>query len=145
MEWPPINVPILGRSGLIALVALLHIPFFVNFVMGAPVIAVIAEWLGKKTGDQRYDRLSKNLSTMVLVTVGLGAFGGIALVATNIGLFPTFFSNAARIFFWPLFIEISFFLTETIFIAVYRYTYDRMAHRPCIWFTVLLGAFAAPG
>ena len=143
MEWPPINVPILGRSGLIALVALLHIPFFVNFVMGAPLIAVISEWLGKKTGDQRYDSLSKQLSVMVLVTVGVGAFGGIALVATNIGLFPTFFSTTARIFFWPLIIEISFFLMETIFIAIYRYTYDRMAHRPLHMVYGLLGAFGA--
>jgi cytochrome bd-type quinol oxidase subunit 1 len=143
MEWPPIIVPVLGRSGLIALVALLHIPFFVNFVMGAPIIAVISEWLGKKTGDPRYDKLSKNLSVMVLVTVGVGAFGGIALVATNLGLFPTFFSSAVRIFFWPLLIEISFFLIETIFIAIYRYTYDQMAHRPLHMVYGLLGAFGA--
>jgi len=88
MNWPPINIPILGRSGLIALVALIHIPFFANFVMGAPVIAAISEWLGGKTGDKRYDRISKDLSVMVLVAVGIGALGGVGLVGTNIGLFP---------------------------------------------------------
>jgi cytochrome bd-type quinol oxidase subunit 1 len=143
MNWPPIEVPILGRSGLIALIALLHIPFFVNFVMGAPVIAVIAEWLGKRTGDARYDKLSKDLSIMALVTVGIGALGGVALVATNIGLFPRFFSTGARIFFWPLAIEILFFGTEAIFIAVYRYTWDRLKHRPIHMVYGLLGAFGA--
>ena len=83
MNWPPIDVPVIGRSGLIALVALLHFPFFVNFVMGAPVIAVISEWLGQKTGNPFYNRISKHLSNMALVTVGIGAFGGIALVASN--------------------------------------------------------------
>lgn len=51
---PPQEVPILGRSGLIALIALLHVPFCVNCVMGAPVIAVIVEWLGKRKGDARH-------------------------------------------------------------------------------------------
>lgn len=145
MNWPPIDVPLLGRSGLIALIALLHIPFFVNFVMGAPVIAVISEWLGKRTGDARYDTLSKHLSIMALVTVGIGALGGIGLVATNIGLFPRFFAAGAGIFFWPLVIEIAFFLIETVFIAVYRYTWDAMKHRPLHMVYGLLAAFGAWG
>ena len=143
MDWLPIDVPVLGRSGLIALIALLHIPFFVNFVMGGPVIAVIAEWLGKRTGDPRYDRISRDLSMMTLVTVGIGAFGGVGLVATNIGLFPRFFSIGAQVFFWPLVIEIGAFLTEAIFIAIYRYTWDRMKHRPLHLLYGLLGAFGA--
>lgn len=129
MNWPPIDVPILGRSGLIALIALLHIPFFVNFVMGAPVIAVISEWLGKRTGNPRYDQFSKHLATMAFVTVGVGAFGGIGLVATNIGLFPRFFAAGAGIFFWPLVLEIGAFLLEAVGIAVYRYTWDKHKHK----------------
>ena len=143
MNWPPIDVPVLGRSGLIALIALLHIPFFVNFVMGGPVIAVVAEWLGKRTGDAGYDRISRDLSMMTLVTVGIGAFGGVGLVATNIGLFPRFFSTGAQVFFWPLVVEIGAFLMEAIFIAIYRYTWDRMKHRPLHLLYGLLGAFGA--
>jgi cytochrome bd-type quinol oxidase subunit 1 len=143
MNWPPIDVPVLGRSGLIALITLLHIPFFVNFVMGAPVIAVVAEWMGRRTGDSRYDRLSKDLSMMALVTVGVGALGGVAIVVANIGLFPRFFSVGAGIFFWPLAVEILAFATEAIFIAVYRYTWDRMKHRPLHMLFGLLGAFGA--
>jgi len=143
MNWPPINVPILGRSGLIAVIALLHIPFFANFVMGAPVVAAISEWLGGKTGDKRYVRISKDLSVMALVAVGIGALGGVGLVATNIGLFPKFFSVGARIFFWPLALEIPAFLTEAIFIAIYRYTWNRMAHRPLHILFGFLGAFGA--
>ncbi|MBC8449303.1 MAG: hypothetical protein H8D78_16265 [Chloroflexi bacterium] len=41
-HMPPIEVPLVGRSGWIAIIALLHVPFFVNFVMGAPVLAVIS-------------------------------------------------------------------------------------------------------
>ncbi len=95
-------MPFLGRSGLIALVALLHFPFFVNFVMGAPIIAVLSEWMGKRTGNPFFDRISKHLANMVFVTVAVGAFGGIALVVTNLGLFPKFFSMGVSFFFWPL-------------------------------------------
>ncbi len=129
MNWPPIDVPILGRSGLIALIALVHIPFFVNFVMGAPVIAVISEWLGKRSGDARYDQFSKHLATMAFVTVGVGAFGGIGLVATNIGLFPKFFATGAGVFFWPLIMEIGAFLMEAIGIGIYRYTWEKHKHQ----------------
>lgn len=145
MNWPPIEVPVLGRSGLIALIALLHIPFFVNFVMGAPLIAVISEWLGKRSGDARYDRLARDISTMALVTVGIGAFGGVALVISNIGLFPRFFSTGVGVFFWPLVLEILMFLIEAVFLALYRYTWPRMAHRTPHMVFGLLGALGAWG
>ncbi len=143
MNWPPIDVPGIGRSGMIALIALLHIPFFVNFVMGAPVIAVISEWLGKKTGKEYYDRFSKHLSTMALVTVGIGAFGGIGLVMTNLGLFPKFFSMGVSIFFWPLVLEIFAFLLEAIGIAIYRYTWDNHKHTNKHLAIGIVGAFGA--
>lgn len=143
MNWPPIDVPVIGSSGLIALVALLHFPFFVNFVMGAPVIAVISEWLGQKTGNPFYNRISKHLANMALVTVGVGAFGGIALVASNLGLFPKFFSMGVGVFFWPLVIEIGAFLLEAIGIALYKYTWDKHHHKPLHYTIGLLGAFGA--
>ncbi|MHB8134629.1 MAG: cytochrome ubiquinol oxidase subunit I [Anaerolineaceae bacterium] len=143
MNWPPIDIPVLGRSGIIALVALFHFPFFVNFVMGAPVIAVISEWLGKRTGNPFYNRISKHLANMAFVTVGVGAFGGIALVATNIGLFPKFFSMGAGVFFWPLIIEIGAFMLEAIGIALYKYTWDKYHHTPTHYIIGLIGAFGA--
>jgi cytochrome d ubiquinol oxidase subunit I len=106
---PPIDVPLVGRSGWIAIIALLHIPFFVNFVMGAPVLAVISEVVGLKKKDPRYDRFAYHLSTMALVTVGIGAFGGVGLVASNLGLFPRFFTIGANTFFWPLVLELPAF------------------------------------
>lgn len=145
MNWPPIEIPVLGRSGLIALIALLHIPFFVNFVMGAPLIAVVSEWLGKRSGDARYDRVARDISTMALVTVGIGAFGGVALVISNIGLFPRFFSTGVGVFFWPLVLEILMFLVEAVFLALYRYTWPRMAHRNLHMAFGILGALGAWG
>jgi cytochrome bd-type quinol oxidase subunit 1 len=145
MNWPPIEIPVIGRSGLIALIALLHIPFFVNFVMGAPLIAVVSEWLGKRSGDTRYDRVARDISAMALVTVGIGAFGGVALVVSNIGLFPRFFSTGVGIFFWPLVLEILMFLIEAVFLALYRYTWPRLAHRNLHMLFGLLGALGAWG
>ena len=143
MDWPPIDVPVLGRSGLIALIALVHIPFFVNFVISAPVIAVISEWMGRKTGNHYFDRFSKHLSTMALVTVAVGAFGGIGLVVSNLGLFPKFFTMGVSIFFWPLVLEIFAFTLEAVGIAVYRYTWDKHKHTNGHLAIGLVGAFGA--
>lgn len=143
MNWPPIDVPILGRSGLIALVALLHFPFFVNFVMGAPVIALVSEWLGQRTGNPFYNRISKHLANMVFVTVAVGAFGGIGLVATNIGLFPKFFSMGVGVFFWPLVLEIAAFLMEALGIAAYKYTWDKYHHTTRHYVIGSIGAIGA--
>ncbi len=43
MELPGLKVPLLGASGFVAAVMLLHMIFFANFVVGSPVIAVITE------------------------------------------------------------------------------------------------------
>ncbi|MEW6230969.1 MAG: cytochrome ubiquinol oxidase subunit I [Chloroflexota bacterium] len=143
---PPIEVPILGRSGLVAIIALLHIPFFVNFVMGAPLLAVISEYIGLKRGDPKYDRFARHLSYLALVTVAIGALGGVGLVATNLGLFPRFFALGANIYFWPLVLELPAFLIEAIFIAAYRYTWESLReHRGWHMALGLLGAMGAWG
>jgi|YelNatPaOPRAMG01_1025707.scaffolds.fasta_scaffold00010_148 cytochrome bd-type quinol oxidase subunit 1 len=144
MDLPPIHVPFLGASGFMAIVMLLHMIFFANFVVGGPVLAVVTEYLGLRRRDDRYDLFARHLANMLFVAMILGPVLGVGIVALNTGLFPRFFSTGARVFFWPLAIEIVAFLLEAVFIVAYKYTWEGLRHRRRLHMTLgLLGALGS--
>ncbi|NOZ55808.1 MAG: hypothetical protein GXO73_03330 [Calditrichaeota bacterium] len=141
MNFPAIKVPFLGASGFMAIVMLVHMILFANFVVGGPLLAVITEYIGVKKKDERYDLFARHLANMLFVAMVLGPVLGVGIVALNTGLFPKFFTTGARIFFWPLAIEILAFLVEAVFIVTYKYTWDKLRDRKGLhMFFGLLGA-----
>lgn len=144
MDLPAIRVPYLGASGFMAVVMLLHMIFFANFVVGGPVLAVITEYLGIRKKDPRYDLFARHLANMLFVAMVLGPVLGVGIVALNTGLFPRFFSAGVHVFFWPLVVEIVAFLLEAVFIVAYKYTWDRLRTRKRLHMTLgLLGGLGS--
>ncbi|MCL5958331.1 MAG: cytochrome ubiquinol oxidase subunit I [Chloroflexi bacterium] len=133
----PIEVPILGRAAAIALFALVHV-MFANLALGGPIIAVVSEWMGMRTGDSRYDRFAHALGKFNVVAFSFGATLGVALVATLIGLWPTFWTVGVNLFFYPLVLEVVMFFLEGGFLYYWVYSWDRYADNKGkhIWFGV---------
>ncbi|MDX1386817.1 MAG: hypothetical protein R3257_04450 [bacterium] len=52
---PPVEFPYTGNRTGVWIVAQLHI-LFAAFILGAPIFAVVSEWLGYKNNDPKYDR-----------------------------------------------------------------------------------------
>ncbi|MDZ7372715.1 MAG: cytochrome ubiquinol oxidase subunit I [candidate division KSB1 bacterium] len=144
MDLPAIRVPVLGASGFMAIVMLLHMIVFANFVVGGPVLAVITEYLSLRRKDPRFDLFARHLANMLFVAMVLGPVLGVGIVALNTGLFPRFFTTGVRVFFWPLAAEIVAFLLEAIFIVAYKYTWDRLRDRRGLHMSLgLLGALGS--
>src|SRR5438046_7408077 len=58
--------PVIGARAFIWITAEVHL-MFAAFVLGVPMFAVVTEAIGIFGGDERYDRLSKEFTRLLLV------------------------------------------------------------------------------
>src|SRR5207244_4457318 len=68
------------------------------FVLGVPMFAVVTEAIGIFGGDERYDRLSKEFTRLLLVAYSATAIWGAMLVFGLSTLYPRFWAYLTTIF-----------------------------------------------
>ncbi|MEW6230970.1 MAG: cytochrome ubiquinol oxidase subunit I [Chloroflexota bacterium] len=120
----PIQVPILGNSWFIGVVALVHV-LLVTIGGVAPLVAFIAEQQGLRKGDERYRRLAKAMVLIVLEVAVIGGIFGSGLVVVLIGLFPQVLLLVVNVFFWFLVLQLLAFIAGLGFLFAYLYTWER--------------------
>ncbi len=118
----------LSPRATIWVVAQLHL-LFAAFVLGVPIFAVIVEFIGWRTGDQRYDRMAREFVKLLTVAFATTAALGGLLAFTLFGLYPAFSGYFISIFSPSLFIYAAFFFVETGILYSYYYSWDRLADR----------------
>ncbi|MEE9273925.1 MAG: cytochrome ubiquinol oxidase subunit I, partial [bacterium] len=105
--------------------AQLHL-MFGAFVLGVPIFALITEYIGHQTGDQRYDRLAheftKLLSAAFATTASLGGLFAFLLF----GLYPRFMNFMGDAFHGSTYIYALLFFGEVFFLYLYYYSWERM-------------------
>ena len=116
-------------------VAQLHL-LFAAFVLGVPIFAVIVEFIGWRTGDQRYDRLAREFVRLLTVAFATTAALGGLLAFTLFGLYPTFSNYFISIFAPSLYVYAVFFFVETGILYSYYYSWDRLANRKGLHITL---------
>ena len=77
-------------------VAELHL-MFAAFVLGVPMFAVIAEYIGVKTGDPRFDRLAHEFTKLLSAAFSTTASLGGLLTFTLFGLYPKFMNYMSNV------------------------------------------------
>src|SRR6266513_321414 len=70
--------PVIGARQFIWITAEVHL-MFAAFVLGVPMFAVVTEAIGIFGGDERYDRLSKEFTRLLLVAYSATAIWGAKL------------------------------------------------------------------
>ena len=122
----PVEFPYLGNRTAVWVVAQLHI-LFAAFILGAPIFIVIAEWLGMRSGDPRYDRLAKEVTKITAILYSMTALTGGFFVLILIVLYPDFTGWLFNHFF-PIFgiIYPLLFIAETIVLYFYWYSWDAL-------------------
>ena len=118
----------LSPRAMIWVVAQLHL-LFAAFVLGVPIFAVIVEFIGWRTGDQRYDRMAREFVKLLTVAFATTAALGGLLAFTLFGLYPAFSGYFISIFSPSLYIYAAFFFVETGILYSYYYSWDRLADR----------------
>src|SRR5207248_9184447 len=71
--------PVIGARAFVWITAEVHL-MFAAFVLGVPMFAVVTEAIGIFGGDERYDRLSKEFTRLLLVASSATATRGAMLV-----------------------------------------------------------------
>ncbi|MCZ6801468.1 MAG: cytochrome ubiquinol oxidase subunit I [Nitrospirae bacterium] len=123
---PPVDFPYVGNRSGVWIVAQLHI-LFGAFILGAPIFAVVSEWLGYKNQDPKYDRLAKEVIKVTVILYSMTALTGGLFIFVLLGTYPGFTTWLIQHFFlifaviYPL-----LFIAETIILYTYFYSWDTM-------------------
>ncbi|MFQ5847027.1 MAG: cytochrome ubiquinol oxidase subunit I [Candidatus Methylomirabilales bacterium] len=118
-----------GNSRLVIwIITQLHL-MFGAFVLGVPIFASIAEIVGWRGGDARYDRLAHEFTALLSAAFSTtAAFGGL-LVFSLFGLYPTFMAFLTSIFHTTYYLYGLLFFAEGFTLYLYYYGWGRMQGR----------------
>ncbi len=125
-DAPVVNFPYAGNRTAVWVVANLHI-LFAAFILGAPIFVVVAEWLGYKNNDPKYDRLAKEVIKVTVILYSMTALTGGLFLFVLLGTYPVFSTWLIQHFFlifaviYPL-----LFILETVILYTYFYSWDSM-------------------
>ncbi len=123
---PPVEFPYTGNRTGVWVVAQLHI-LFAAFILGAPIFAVVSEWLGYKNQDPKYDRLAKEVTKVTVILYSMTALTGGLFIFVLLATYPDFTTWLIQHFFlvfaviYPL-----LFILETIILYAYFYSWDSL-------------------
>ncbi|MDH4300558.1 MAG: cytochrome ubiquinol oxidase subunit I [Nitrospira sp.] len=119
-----VDFPYTGNRTAVWVVAQLHI-LFAAFILGAPIFVVIAEWLGYRKQDPRYDRMAREITKVTVILFSMTAVTGGLFIFVLLAAYPqftTWFINQFYVVFAILYPAL--FIVETILMYAYLYTWD---------------------
>src|SRR5436190_21772654 len=91
------DFPLIGSRAAIWVAAEIHL-MFAAFVLGVPIFAVVAEAIGIFGKDQRYDRLAKEFTRLLLIAYSATAIWGAVFVFLLSTLYAGLWAYLTRIF-----------------------------------------------
>ncbi|GAC1444352.1 MAG: cytochrome ubiquinol oxidase subunit I [Vulcanimicrobiaceae bacterium] len=119
---------------------------FAALGVGLPLLLVIVEGLWLRTRDERYYRLARTWSRVMLLLFAIGAVSGTTLSFELGLLWPEFMKQAGALVGIPFSAEGFAFFIEAIFVGIYLYGWDRLsprAHWLCTFPIAISGALSA--
>ena len=116
--------PLIGARAAVWIAAEVHL-MFAAFVLGVPMFAVVAEAIGIFGGDERYDRLSKEFTRLLLVAYSATAIWGAILVFILATLWMKPWSYLTSVFAASMWLYVALFFFESFTLYLYYYGWDR--------------------
>ena len=129
--------PMIGSRNAAWIAAQLHL-LFGSFILGVPMFAVIIEFIGWKTKDERYDRMAHEFIKLCMGAFSTTALLGGVLVFILIWCYPKVMSKLSGIFGPTMIFYVVLFFGETFTLYIYYYGWDKMQGR-FKWIHLVLG------
>ena len=120
--------PVIGSRNAAWIAAQLHL-LFGSFILGVPMFAVIIEFIGWKTKEERYDRMAQEFIKLCMGAFSTTALLGGVLVFILIWCYPKVLSKMSGIFGPTMIFYVILFFGETFTLYLYSYGWDRMQGR----------------
>ncbi len=124
--------PLIGSRAAIWISAEIHL-MFAAFVLGVPMFAVVAEAIGIFGKDERYDRLSKEFTRLLLIAYSATAIWGAVLTFALATLYPRFWAYLTAIFGPSMWVYVGLFFIESFTLYLYYYGWDRWKRGRAKW------------
>ena len=118
------DFPVVGGRVAIWVSAQVHL-MFAAFVLGVPMFAVVAEAIGIWGKHERYDRLAKEFTRLLLIAYSATAIWGAVLVFVLSTIYPRFWAHLTEIFEVSMWIYVGLFFLESFTLYLYYYGWDR--------------------
>ncbi len=116
--------PGIGSRAAVWITAEVHL-MFAAFVLGVPMFAVVTEAIGIFNKDERYDRLAKEFTRLLLVAYSATAIWGAMLTIALFTLYPRFSHYLTSVFSPSMWLYVGLFLFESFTLYLYYYGWDR--------------------
>jgi cytochrome bd ubiquinol oxidase subunit I len=98
---------------------------FAAFVLGVPMFAVIAEAIGIWGKQERYDRLAREFTRLLLVAYSATAIWGGLLLFLLTTLYPGLWAYLSEIFRFSMWVYAALFFFESATLYIYYYGWDQ--------------------
>lgn len=123
-DLEPLNFPLFGNRTAIWIIAQFHI-LFASFILGVPLFVVIAEYLYMRKGDERYERLAKDIARVMAIAYSIAALTGGTFAFLLFALYPDFSYRILNEFstLWILFYP-SLVIIETLLMYLYYFSWE---------------------
>src|SRR4051794_29094449 len=105
-----------------------HIPL-VCLGIAFPVMVLLMEWWGQRTGDPLYRTIARRWSRVMIALFAIGVITGTVLSFEMGVLWPNFTATFGSVFGLGFAIEGFSFFLEAIFLGIYVYGWDRLSPR----------------
>ncbi|MEX0600575.1 MAG: cytochrome ubiquinol oxidase subunit I [Rhodothermales bacterium] len=117
--------PVVGSRVAVWVVAQLHL-MFAAFVLAVPMFALTIEFIGYRSGDDRYDQLAYDFTKLLSVSFSFTATLGAMLTFLLFILYPRLMEYLVSIFDWTFVLYVSVFFLEAVFLYSYYYGWGKM-------------------
>jgi cytochrome bd ubiquinol oxidase subunit I len=118
------DFPIIGARAAVWIAAQVHL-MFAAFVLGVPMFAVVMEAVGIWGRDEKYDRLAKEFTRLLLIAYSATAIWGAVLVFFLTTMYPRFWGHLSEIFEVSMWIYVGLFFIESFTLYLYYYGWEK--------------------
>lgn len=128
MDFPIVEVPLIGGRALIAIVGVVHVLISHGCAVGGSLFLVLLEYKSIRESNERLNDLAYHLARwFFILTTSVGALTGVGIWFTTNMFSPVGIGSLLRVFFWAWFFEWIIFVTEIALVAAYYLLWRRMS------------------
>lgn len=131
------NIGVSSRS-VVWIIAQMHL-YLAAFVLAVPIFVLVIEWIGVKTGDDRYDDMAHEFMKISMTAYSLTALFGGALAFALFLLYPQFMAYMMRVFNTQTLVYAFLFFAESVSLYIYYYSWNALRYGNRKWVHLTLG------
>ncbi len=113
--------------------------FLAAFVLAVPLFAISTEYLGKVTGDERYDSMAHEFMKITMSAYSLTALFGGSLALALFVFYPHLMGYLMKVFRGQMLLYALLFLLESVTLYIYYYSWNALRYGNRKWAHMSIG------